>query len=85
MEKNGKHLKQNLLCIFSLLIASVFLIDLGVATGFVSLSLRRLLRKLSLVSVCYCGAPGLEFGLVTEDLLSERRKGSADSPSPLTP
>lgn len=64
---------------------SVFLIDLGVATGFVSLSLRRLLCKLSLVSVCYCRAPGLAFGLVTEDLLSERRKGSPDPPSPLTP
>lgn len=64
---------------------SVFLIDLGVATGFVSLLPRRLLCKLSLVSVCYCRAPGLAFGLVTEDLLSERRKGSPDPPSPLTP
>lgn len=35
--------KQNLLCIFSLLIGSVFLIDLGVASGSVSPSLRRLL------------------------------------------
>lgn len=34
--------KQNLLCIFSLLIRSVFLIDLGVASGSVSLSHGRL-------------------------------------------
>lgn len=67
-EKNGTHLRQNL-CIFSLLIRSVFLISLGVATGSVSLSPRRLLCKLSVVSVCYCRAPGLKFGLVTEDLL----------------
>lgn len=44
-ENNGKHLKQNL-CIFSLFIRSIFLIDLGVATGSVSLLPRRLLCKL---------------------------------------
>lgn len=48
--------KQNLLCVFSLLIGSVFLIDLGVARGSASLLLRYVNCQLFLCAVAEHGS-----------------------------